>query len=101
MIKIIKLISGEELIADVTPIDIVGNALTLDKPCMLQMVPSRSNPEQPSMALIPYAVYTDSHKVTVKQEHIIWSEEPLKELYNQYNSIFGSGIVVSRSAILN
>lgn len=98
MIKIVKLISGEEIIADVT---LNRNELTLDKPCVLQMMSSRSNPEQPTMALIPYAMYTDSHKVTVKQEHIVWSEEPLKELYNQYNSIFGSGIVVSKSPILN
>ena len=96
MIKITKLITGEELISDVTPI---GTALILEKPCSLQLVPSRSNPEQPSMALIPYAMYTDSHKVTVKQEHVIWSEEPLKELYNQYNSIFGNGIVVANSLI--
>ena len=63
------------------------------------MVPSRSNPEQPSMALIPYGMYTDSHKVTVKQDHIIWSEEPIKELYNQYNSIFGNGIVVANTLV--
>ena len=98
MIKITKLISGEELIADVTE---SGSAVSLDKPCILQMVPSRTNPEQPSMALIPYAMYTESHKVTVKSDHVVWSEEPLKELYNQYNSIFGSGIVVSQNSLIN
>ena len=70
MIKIVKLISGEEIIADVT---LIGNELSLDKPCVLQMMSSRSNPDQPTMALIPYAMYTESHKVTVKQEHVIWS----------------------------
>lgn len=99
MIMITKLTSGEELIADVT--DENGTYISLDKPCVLQMIPSRSNPEQPTMALIPYAMYTESHRVAVKREHVIWSEEPLKELYNQYNSIFGSGIVVSQSPILS
>lgn len=98
MIKITKLLSGEELIADATE---NGEFVSLDKPCILQMVPSRTNPEQPSMALIPYAMYTESHKVTVKRDHVIWSEEPLKELYNQYNSIFGSGIVVSQNSLIN
>lgn len=98
MIKILKLLSGEELIADVTN---TGNSVILDKPCALQLVPSRSNPEQPSMALIPYAAYTDNHQITVKADHVIWTEEPLKELYNQYNSIFGNGIVVANSSLMN
>jgi hypothetical protein len=37
MIKVVKLITGEELIADVTGSEI----LTLSKPCAIQMVPSR------------------------------------------------------------
>lgn len=99
MIKILKLVSGEELIADVK--DQSNNDVVLDKPCMLQMIPSRANPEQHAMALIPYAIHTEYHKVSVKREHIVWSEEPLKELYNQYNSVFGSGIVMSQGSILN
>ena len=98
MIKILKIISGEELIADITE---NGNFLTLEKPCVLQLVPSRNNPEQPSMALIPYAMYTEDHKVTVSRNHIVWLEEPLRELYNQYNSIFGNGIVVANSKLMN
>lgn len=99
MIKILKLTTGEELIADVK--DENGTYVLLDKPCSLQIIPSRSNPEQPSMALIPYAMYTESHKISLKREFIVWSEEPLKELYNQYNSIFGSGIVLSKNNIVN
>ena len=97
MIKIVKIITGEEIIADVT--DENGQYISLEKPCVLQLIPSRSNPEQPSMALIPYAMYTESHRVIVKREHIVWSEEPMKELYNQYNSIFGNGIVVANQLV--
>jgi len=96
MIKILKLISGEELIADVVE---SNGTFTLDKPCALHMVPSRSNPEQPSMALIPYAAYTEDHKISVNSSSVVWSETPLKELYNQYNSIFGNGIVVANNLV--
>lgn len=97
MIKILKLITGEELISDITE---NTDTITLDKPCALQLVPSRANPEQPSMALIPYAAYTKEHSITVKSENIIWMNEPMKELYNQYNSIFGNGIVVANNLVM-
>ena len=92
MIKILKLVTGEEVIGDVTE---SGSSLVIDKPCILQLMPSRSNPEQPVMALIPYAPYTKEHRVTIDTKNVIWNEEPMKELYNQYNSLFGSGIVVA------
>ena len=92
MIKIVKLISGEEIIGDVTETD---NFITIKKPCVLQLVPSRTNPEQPAMGLFPYAAYVDNHTLTLKEASIVWKEDPLKELYNQYNSVFGNGLVVA------
>ena len=89
MIKILKLVTGEELVGDCHTSDIT---VTVSKPCIIQIVPSRSNPEQPMMALIPYAAYTKDHCIDISVESIIWSEEPVKELYNQYNNVFGSGI---------
>jgi hypothetical protein len=88
MIKIVKLITGEELIADVTGTD----TLTLSKPCVLQMVPSRTNPEQPMMGMFPYASYAEDHTIVVKESSVLWQANPVKELYNQYNSAFGSGL---------
>ena len=89
MIKIVKLITGEELIADVTG---DGITMTLSKPCALQIVPSRQNPDQPSMGMFPYAAYTEDHCIDVDIDKIVWDAKPIKELYNQYNSVFGSGI---------
>ena len=89
MIKIVKLITGEELIADVTA---NGISMTLSKPCVLQVVPSRQNPDQPMMGMFPYAPYTEDHTIDVDVEKIVWDAKPVKELYNQYNSAFGSGI---------
>ncbi len=88
MIQIVKLITGEELIADVTGSEII----TLSKPCVLEMIPSRKNPEQPMMGMFPYAAYTEDHSIEVDRDRIVWRAKPIKELYNQYNSAFGSGI---------
>jgi hypothetical protein len=89
MIEIIKLTTGEELIADV---DHSNGEITLNKPCQLQMVPSKSDPSQPMMGMFPYAPYTEHHVIEVNIEHVVWTASPVKELYNQYNSAFGSGI---------
>jgi hypothetical protein len=89
MIKIVKLITGEELIADVS---VDQHGLTLKQPCAIQLMPSRNDPGQTMMGLIPYASYTEDFKVTVSLDKVIWQEIPSKEIYNQYNSAFGSGI---------
>ena len=89
MIKIVKLITGEELIADVTGGD---TTMTLSKPCVLQLVPSRENPEQPMMGMFPYASYTKDHTIDIDIDKIVWDAIPVKELFNQYSSAFGSGI---------
>lgn len=88
MIQVVKLITGEELIGDVT----TDSRVTIKNPCMLQMVPSRSNPEQVGMALAPVAMHIEEHAINCKPEHVLWTANPVKELYNQYNSVFGSGI---------
>lgn len=88
MIQVTKLITGEELIGEVT----LDDRVTIKNPCVLQMVPSRGNPEQAAMALVPVAMHIEGHAVTLKQEHVLWVAAPIRELYNQYNSAFGTGI---------
>jgi len=86
--------SGEEIIGDVVEKDNDPNNpnIVIRNPCLLQIVPSRTNSEQPMMGMYPYAVYTEDHAITVNTQSIIWKEKPVTELYNQYNSAFGSGI---------
>jgi hypothetical protein len=90
MITILKLLTGEEIIGDV---DFKDGKVKISKPCILQIV-STKNDDQPMMALVPYAPYTEDHCITVEIESVIWHEKPIKEIYNQYNKIFGTGIVV-------
>ena len=93
MIRILKLVTGEEIIGYSSE---AHGEITVKKPCYIQLVPSRADPEQPAMALMPYAAYTKDHKVVIDISTIVWSEEPLIELYNQYNSLFGTGLVIPK-----
>ena len=93
MIRILKLVTGEEIIGDSSE---AHGEITVKKPCYIQIVPSRADPEQPAMALMPYAAYTKDHKVVIDISSIVWSEEPLIELYNQYNYLFCTGLVIPK-----
>jgi hypothetical protein len=96
MIKIVKLVTGEEVIGEVEN-STDTTKLTLKSPCALHLVPSRSNPDQVGMALVPYASQGKEHKVAIAISAIVWEQEPVDELRNQYNSIFGNGIVIAKS----
>ena len=91
MIEVIKIITGEELIAEVSE---TAEGVKLKKPCAIQLMPSRTNPEQPMMGMFPYAAFTEDHTIEVTKNNIVWRSKPIKEMYNQYNSAFGSGLVV-------
>lgn len=88
MIKITKLITGEELIGDVEEKD---TSISIKQPCAVQIMVTREN-MSPAMSLMPYAFYTQGHEVAIEKKNIIWVAEPVKEVYNQYNKLFGSGI---------
>jgi hypothetical protein len=92
MIKITKLISGEEIIGDVTPLP--DDRMRIDKPVALAYVPSRDQPGQQAMGMVPYGPYTKEHSIEISANHVIWQGEIIDEIYNQYNEIFGSGIQI-------
>jgi hypothetical protein len=99
MIKILKLVTGEELLGDVDEIANQLNQIKCLKPCILQLVPSRNNPEQLGMALVPYAAYVKDHTIMIDKNSVVWEQEPVDEVRNQYNSIFGNGIVLAKSLL--
>lgn len=99
MIKILKLVTGEELLGDADEVANQLNQIKFTKPCILQIVPSRSNPEQYGMALIPYASYAKDHTIMVDKDFVVWEQEPVDEIRNQYNSMFGNGIVLAKSLV--
>jgi hypothetical protein len=96
MIRIGKLATGEEVVGEYTD---NGDTYTIKNACAIAYVPSREQPGQQAMGLIPYAAYTKDHQITVGKDKIIWIEELVEEVYNQYNQIFGSGIQVIKGAL--
>jgi hypothetical protein len=92
LIKVLKLSTGEELIGEVVSED---PTMDIKNPCIMQLIPSRSDPTKASMGMFPYAQYYKGSVIEISTDHIVYMGDPVEDLYNQYNSIFGSGIQIA------
>jgi hypothetical protein len=91
MVKLVRLISGEELLCKVIESE-DDSCVKLKNVAIL--IPAGK--EQLALAQwMPYADYSDG--VELKKESILFTVDAQDELKNQYNTSFGSGLVVPSS----
>ena len=95
-IRIIKLVTGEELLGDVTD---QGLAYSIKNAVIVALVPSRANPQQPSVGLAPWMPYAENDPVVIPKQQVVYDAKPIKEMVNTYNSIFG-GIITPPKTLL-
>lgn len=84
MIQVLKLITGEEVLADVTEQE---TTLELKSPVRVGVAGDR-------VAMIPYSMLSKSETFSISKAHVIFRAEPDDEPLNIYNAQYGSGIVV-------
>ena len=90
-VKIVRLVSGEELICSFEEVE--GNMAKLSKVAVL--IPTGAG----KIALAPWVPYAVEKAVfELSTRHIVFTIEPHNELLNEYNSVFGSGLFVPPSA---
>ena len=81
-VKVLKLITGEEVIARVT--EEKNNLITLEKPMTLQMIPPNTSTGQMGFALVPWMKAAKNKKVTISIEHIINEDEASEQTEKNY-----------------
>lgn len=96
-VKMIKLINGEDLIADVT--NDGGNFVKFKNPMRVIVMPTKTDPKTPTVGFAPWAEFYDEKEFTLDKSHVLVIASPVKEFVNQYNSIFG-GIVTPQSKLI-
>ena len=93
MIKVFKMINGEELISESEP---AGVGYTLENPASIVM---QQTEKGMGVAIAPYMPYAQG-RVTLYATAIAAEAEPDDKMKHEYNRIFGSGIqVVPASAL--
>ena len=85
-VKVLKLITGEEVIARINEeknVDLVS----LEKPMILQMLPPTSSTGQVGFAMIPWMPAAKNEKVSILIEHIIAEDEASDQTEKNYPQV--------------
>ena len=96
-LKLIRLLNGEELMAEVVRDG--KDSLDIKNPVRIMVVPNKTDPSNPNVGLAPFMQFSDDKELTLNRYCVITIATPLKEFVNQYNTIFG-GIVVPDTKII-
>lgn len=93
MIKLLTFKTNHTIMGDVTD---KSNAYVISKPVQVIMQPTKDGA---SMGFVPYVQFCEEWKtgITINKNDVLFDSEPLVELANQYNEMFGSGIQIASS----
>lgn len=95
--KIIKLITGEELLAEIMPSS--ESICKIKNPVRIIVMPNKMDPKTPNIGFAPWAEFSDDKEFTLDRSHVLAIMTPINEFVNQYNSMFG-GLVVPKSNLI-
>jgi hypothetical protein len=99
-IKIIKLVTGEELIGELINSHHNQNGdvdYEIKDVAIVQMIPTQTGL---GLSLFPFAPYTEDKTHIFRGRHIIIAMDPGVDLINNYNKMFGSGIQIASAGSL-
>ena len=102
-IKILKMRSGEEIIAsmDTTFSGETATGYTLKNPCMLIPTPSTDGQYRGNVSIIPWmATVKQANGIAVPVDAVLFTADPIVELQNEYSQAFGSGLVVPSDTVM-
>jgi hypothetical protein len=98
MIKLFRLITGEEIVGEVETGVSTEKFHCIKNPCAIGIVMGSAG--TPTMNMHPWLMFSSEKHVTLKDEHIMFVTEVDIKIQNKYNEIFGSGIVIAQSSML-
>jgi len=94
MIKIVRFINGDELIGSY--IEGTDDKFSMRDIAVIHMMPGQGG--QVNLGLLPFAPYAEELTLDFKHSTVTTIFTPNRELLNNYNRLFGSGLVVPPSA---
>ena len=92
-VKLIRLITGEEIIAEV--LDWKNGILTIQNALVVI-------PQQGQVGFAPWAtvIHPEMPEIGLDMKHVIYSVEVAEPVVKQYNEIFGSNIVLPEKQLI-
>ena len=101
-IKIIKLLTGEELLTKVLPS--ANDVVKMENPVRIVVIPQKPNMQYdpnraPSIGFAPWAEFSDDREFVIDKSHVLAIITPIKQFVDQYNNMF-SKIVTPQSGLI-
>lgn len=97
-LKIILLSTREEVMGEVISSD--DKIVEVKNPIRVLMVPSKADPNNPSVGFAPFLQWSDDKTVKLNASHVVSMVTPITEFVNQYNGMFGGLVVPPKSGII-
>ena len=91
-IQVLKLLNNEEVLADIEQDD---THFILNNPVSIAIV--RGPTGQPSVGFAPFPIHSEQKKdyqISIAKKHVLYYYVPAQDFINNYNQVFGSGIVL-------
>lgn len=88
MIQIARLITGEEVVADVTENE--DGTFKFKNPVRIMVT-------QEGVGMGHISPFAKTKEITIRADHLVWSAEVDDEMRNAYSAQFGSGIVLAQA----
>jgi len=92
-VKCYKLVTGEEVIAKEEQSG--DDFVILKDPVALVPVPGQNG--QYGYGMMPFMPTVDADRFNIAKRNIILSGDPVTDILNKYNSMFGSGIQIAKT----
>jgi hypothetical protein len=95
----LKLITGEEILGEV--VKTTDHSMTLKNPVGIAIV--RGQNGQPNVGFSPFPLHAEQKSdstIDLSKTHIVYSYVPAQDFIDNYNQIFGSGIVLPNKKII-
>jgi hypothetical protein len=95
-VLITRLITGEEILGDVTPDSGINDLVNITNPVHIAAV-SNPNTKSVDIHMAPFIPLSSQKTITVSLRNVLCQYEPVVEILNKYNTTFGSGIIIPNS----
>ena len=89
-LKLLRLRSGEDAICEVLKES--AELIFIKNPAMLMPVGSQG--QQMQMGMAPWMPFSEQNEFEIPRDWLVVMSDVVKDIANNYNQIFGSGIVV-------
>ena len=97
-LKLIRLISSEELMAEV--LNETSTEIKIKNPVRVMIMPSKTDPATPTVGFAPWMDFSEEKEFTIHKAHVIVTSKPVQDFINNYNTMFGGIIAPPPSKLI-